>query len=108
MNGVAQEAAIAALRHPQEMRAAVATVVMEREFVAFSLRRMGLTVLPSKGNFLFVDAGRPSVPLADALLEQGVIVKPWKQEGYDMFFRVSIGLPRENEQFLEALRGLVF
>lgn len=107
VNGVAQEAAIAALRHPQEMRAAVATVVMERELVAFSLRRMGLAVLPSKGNFLFVDAGRPSVPLADALLEQGVIVKPWKQEGYDTFFRVSIGLPRENEQFLAALRGLV-
>ena len=106
VNGIAQEAAMAALRHQEEMRAAVSAVVAERERVAAALRQMGFTVLPSKGNFLFVDAARPSGPLAEALLDQGVIVKPWRQAGYETFLRVSIGLPRENEQFLDALRRM--
>jgi histidinol-phosphate aminotransferase len=107
VNGVAQAAAIAALLHSKKMRESVAEVLAERRRVTSNVKGMGLEVFPSKGNFLFIRTKQDSVTLADALIDRGVIVKPWKQKGYEKFFRVSIGLPRENDQFLEALRALI-
>jgi len=85
------------------MDQAVAYTLRERERMAEKLREMGLRVLPSKGNFLFVDCGQPSTEVADRLIDFGVVVKPWKQEGYETFIRVSVGLDWENDQFLEAM-----
>ena len=47
--------------------------------------------------------GRDTAAINQALLREGVIVRP--MAGYRMpnFLRVSIGLPRENARFLEAL-----
>ncbi|MDY6859616.1 MAG: histidinol-phosphate transaminase [Pseudomonadota bacterium] len=103
VNAVAQAAALAVIRHPEAMRAAVARTLEERARMAAALTGRGLEVLPSKGNFLFVDTGEASVEVADRLIDHGVIVKPWKQAGYETFIRVSVGLPRENDQFLAAL-----
>ena len=64
-------------------------------------------MLPSKGNFLFVDCGQPSAGVADRLIDCGVIVKPWKQDGFETFLRVSVGLGWENDQFLEAMARIV-
>ncbi|MFO1209371.1 MAG: histidinol-phosphate transaminase [Amaricoccus sp.] len=107
VNAPAQAAARAALSSPEAVAAAVALVHRERDRVAARLAALGLRVLPSKGNFLFFDAGRPSADLAEALLDRGVIVKPWKQDGYATWLRVSIGLESENDQFLEAMDAIV-
>ncbi|MBY5974756.1 histidinol-phosphate transaminase [Ferrimonas balearica] len=107
VNAVAQAAALAALRAPEGMQAAVADTLAERDRVADALRARGLEVLPSKGNFLFVNVARPSGPVAEALIDHGVIVKPWKQPGYESFLRVSIGLAAENDQFLGALEAVL-
>jgi histidinol-phosphate aminotransferase len=67
------------------------------------LLAQGLRVAPSKGNFLFIDTRQNGTAIAERLLKQGVIVKPWKQRGYESFVRVSIGLAEENDLFVEAL-----
>lgn len=103
VNAVAQAAALAALRHPEAMEKAVAVTIAERARMDRELTRRGYAVLPSKGNFLFFDCGRRAIEAADALIDHGVIVKPWKQPGYENFLRVSVGLPAENDQFLQAL-----
>lgn len=103
VNAVAQAAALAALRHPAHMQAGVDATLAERTRVAEALRALGLEVFPSKGNFLFVNCAQPATEVADRLIDHGVIVKPWKQPGYDTFLRVSIGLPAENDQALAAL-----
>lgn len=107
VNAIAQAAALAALDHPAAMAAAVGKVRTERARMAATLQGMGLKVLPSKGNFLFVNGGMPSARLADRLIDHGVLVKPWKQAGYETWFRVSVGLPHENDQFLKALTQLI-
>lgn len=107
VNAVAQAAALAALQAPKAMAQGVAATLAERNRVATALAARGINVLPSKGNFLFVNAGRPSAQVADALIDHGVIVKPWKQPGYETFLRVSIGLPSENDQFLTALAAVL-
>jgi histidinol-phosphate aminotransferase len=80
-----------------------ALVQRERPRMQAAIEALGLRVLPSKGNFLFFEAPRPSVELAEALLDQGVIIKPWKQAGYENWLRVSVGTEADNAHFLTAL-----
>jgi len=63
----------------------------------------GLRIAPSAANFLFIDLARPNGPVNEALLARGIIVKPWKEPGFETFIRVSIGTPEENARFLGAL-----
>ena len=67
------------------------------------LRELGLSWIPSKGNFIAVDFGRDTAAINQALLHEGVIVRPVAGYGMPNFLRVSIGLPAENARFLEAL-----
>lgn len=67
------------------------------------LRELGLSWIPSKGNFIAVDFGRDTAVINQALLLAGVIVRPVAGYGMPNFLRVSIGLPAENARFLEAL-----
>lgn len=56
---------------------------------------LGLSWIPSKGNFIAVDLARDAGPVYQALLREGVIVRPVAGYGMPTFLRVSIGLPRE-------------
>lgn len=102
-NAIAQHAAIAALADKEHLRRTVDLALGERKRIADELRAASLNVAPSKGNFLFFDCGANAVEVADRLLSEGVIVKPWKQKGYENFIRVSIGSVEENDHFLRAL-----
>lgn len=67
------------------------------------LSLLGLSWIPSKGNFIAVDMGRESASIYQGLLREGVIVRPVAGYGMPNHLRVSIGLPAENTRFLEAL-----
>ena len=70
------------------------------------LNAQGYTYIPSVGNFVAFDSGRSGVEVFDALLQQGVIVRPIAEYGLPNHVRVSIGLPIENERFLAALAAI--
>lgn len=71
------------------------------------LKELGLPFVPSRGNFLLVDLGRPAASLYDALLRQGVIVRPVGAYGLPNHLRVSVGLAAENARFLDALKTVL-
>ena len=62
-----------------------------------------LSFIPSLGNFIAFDTGRNGVDVYNALLQLGVIVRPLAGYGMPNHLRVSVGLPQENQRFLEAL-----
>ena len=66
------------------------------------LERLNIQWIPSIGNFLTFSVADASA-VYDSLLRRGVIVRP--VASYDMpnHLRVTVGLPAENERFLEAL-----
>ncbi|NMT65067.1 histidinol-phosphate transaminase [Marinobacter orientalis] len=64
---------------------------------------MGLSYIPSAGNFIAVDVGEQALDINQSLLEQGVIVRPIAGYGMPRHLRVSIGLPEENDRFIESL-----
>ena len=65
--------------------------------------RMGLAYIPSFGNFIAVEVGEQSAGIYQALLSHGVIVRPVAGYGMPRHLRVSVGLPEENDRFLDAL-----
>jgi histidinol-phosphate aminotransferase len=68
-----------------------------------AFREMNLAYIPSAGNFISVDVGDQATRINQSLLEQGVIVRPIGGYGLPRHLRVSIGLPEENQRFIEAL-----
>ena len=110
VNEAAQVAALAAWDDEIFMTQTVAETVKLRDALARQLRAMalpGLRIAPSAANFLFIDLGRPNGPVNEALLARGIIVKPWKEPGFENFIRVSIGTADDNARFLRALGEIV-
>ncbi len=107
VNSVALAAATAALAD----EAHVARVVqlnhegMQRLTAGFV--ELGLAFIPSAGNFVCVDLGRPAAPVYERLLREGVIVRPIANYGMPNHLRVTVGLPEENQRFLQALRKVL-
>ena len=103
VNSLAQAAAIAALGdvvYVEESRRLNREGMRELEA---GLRALSLRYLPSYGNFILFevrDAGRVN----EALLRQGVIVRPVANYDLPTWLRVTVGLPAENARFLAALK----
>jgi histidinol-phosphate aminotransferase len=71
--------------------------------VQASLREHGFDPVPSVGNFVFAETGSDATQLFDALLREGVIVRPLVGFGAPTAVRVSVGTPEENAFFADAL-----
>ncbi len=65
--------------------------------------RMGLSFIPSAGNFVAVEVGDHAMAIYQFLLSRGVIVRPVAGYGMPRNLRVSVGLPEQNQRFIEAL-----
>ncbi len=104
VNAAAQIAAVAALADEAWMRDAVARINAERERVRKVLHGLDIWMAPSQTNFLFLDCRGDSSECAQFLLKEGVIVKGWREAGYERFLRVTIGTTEENEKFIAAFK----
>ncbi len=108
VNQAAQAAALAAWDDEAHMLRGVAETVRLRGVLADRLRALpALRMAPSATNFLFIDIGRPNGPVNEALLARGIIVKPWKEPGFEHFIRVSVGTEAENTRFAQALQDIL-
>jgi histidinol-phosphate aminotransferase len=106
VNSLAQAAAIAALNDKDFLqKGAENNTAGYQQYVA-AFDKLGLEYVPSFGNFVLVKVGDDAGAGARvnlSLLKQGVIVRPVGGYGLPEWLRVSIGLPEENEAFIEAL-----
>jgi len=71
--------------------------------IAEGLQNLGLSFIPSSGNFISFDTGLEGVSVFQSLLLKGVIVRPLGNYGMPRHLRVTVGLPEENQRFLTAL-----
>lgn len=102
-NSLAQRAALGALEDEEHVTLSRTMNQMEMETVRAGLLALGLEPVPSEANFLYVDVGQAGRAVFEALLREGVIVR--HIEG--RMLRVTIGLPEENQRFLEALTSIL-
>ncbi len=97
-----QRAARAALADDAHLQTTIAATVRDRHKLTDALRAAGLRVAPSQANFVLVDVRRPGRAVYEALLHEGVIVRPMSAP-LESSIRVTVGKPEENERFLSSL-----
>ncbi|NOY52264.1 MAG: histidinol-phosphate transaminase [Deltaproteobacteria bacterium] len=96
---LAQAAALAALGDDSHVGKSLAVNREGRNFLYRALKGLGLAFTPTEANFIWIDTGRDGRGLHEALLREGVIVRPMGG-GY---LRITIGLPEENQRLVTAL-----
>lgn len=107
VNSLAQQAAIAALKDDAFIQKARRQNSAGLDMLRTGLADMGVYVVPSIGNFVLADFGRPALPIYNALLEAGLIVRPVANYGLENHLRISVGLPQQNERLLDELRRIL-
>jgi histidinol-phosphate aminotransferase len=98
----AQDAAVAALGETAEVTRRVRLTVAERDRVTARLRELGYDVPRSQANFFWLPLGPDSAGFAGQCLAGGVATRAFQGEGV----RVTVGLPQENDLFLELAEKL--
>ena len=80
-------------------------MLSERKKVLPALAKLGLSVIPSAGNFVLVGVSpRRGTELFESLMKRGIIVRSMDEYGFPNHIRVTYGLPKENQAFLQALK----
>ncbi len=103
VTGPAQVAAMASLRHPEQVKERTRANASGRAVIMEGLSMAGVEFVPSQANFVYFHLNRPTKESSDGFLRAAVIVRPYS----DGWLRVSVGSPSENERFLEALASVV-
>lgn len=84
-----------------------ARVINSRNTVVNGLEQLGFEVLPSAANFVFArHPQKDAAELAQALREQGIIVRHFKTPRIAQFLRITIGTDEQNQILLDALKAL--
>lgn len=107
---VSSLAMVGALAALDDHKFIAATLDLNRQGMQYLRRefeKMGLSYLPPAGNFLTVHMQKAAQPIYQALLEQGIIVRPLAGYGLPEFLRISIGTMDENQKIIEGLQKIL-
>ena len=110
VNSLAQAAAIAAFQDSAFLQEGYEVNRAGYLQLTQAFTEMGLTYLPSAGNFVLVKVGEDDeagVRVNLALLKRGIIVRPVGNYGLPKWLRISIGLPEENAAFINAFHEIL-
>lgn len=107
INSMALAAAIAVLDDPEYLNQSIEVNRTGYEQLTCGFNQLGLSFIPSAGNFIAVEIPGDAQAMYQRLLEQGVIVRPVELYGMPNHLRISIGLPEENQRFLNVLSELL-
>ncbi len=107
VNSIALAAATAALDEVEHVRKAVELNRAALAELRAQAPRLGLRVLPSAGNFVLVDLGRPAGPIFEGLLRRGVIARPVGNYGLPNHLRITTGTLEQTRRAIEALASVV-
>ena len=102
VNSLALAAATAALADDAFLAKSYSLNRAGLEQLQSAFEAMKLPYVPSYANFVLVKVG-DAASVYEALLRDGVIVRPVANYGLAAWLRVSVGLPEENNAFINAL-----
>lgn len=108
VSSIGQAAGLAALEENGYYMACCKVVAQTRETVGNQLLNLGFSVTPSLANFLF--ASHPDIPgekMYQRLRDKGIMVRWFNQDGIRDYVRISIGSPRQMEDFMTAVQTIL-
>jgi histidinol-phosphate aminotransferase len=103
VTNLAFDAAIAALDSPDYTSAILANCTRERGRIADGLKALGYDPMPTSGNFISFDCGRKVDPIIEAMRARGVLIREWRDPGYETHLRISIGDAKSTDAVLLCL-----
>jgi histidinol-phosphate aminotransferase len=107
VNSLAQVAALAALEDQDFIAQSLAVNRKGMQQLLEGVEALGLSAIPSVGNFLTVDFAREAAQIDRALLERGCITRPLANYGMPNHLRITVGLETENARLLDTLREVI-
>jgi histidinol-phosphate aminotransferase len=90
VNRVALAAGVASLSDADFVDRRRVEVAAARDVLERDLKEAGIRVLPSQTNFSLIELGRDDVPVCEALLRRGVLIRPGANFGLPGFARITI------------------
>lgn len=103
LNVLAQIGALASLWDVQHLERTKILVHRGLDFLYQELDRLQISYLKSDANFILIDVKQDAHELAERMYEEGVEIRPMTDYGLTNHIRVSVGLERENQIFIETL-----
>lgn len=107
VSGIAEAAALAALRDEEHIQKSLDNNAAGAAWLTTKLSAMGLRVVPTWTNFLYIDVPEDGAALAKRMQEEGVIIRPLTVWGAPRAIRVTVGTPEQNEKFIAALAKIM-
>jgi len=96
-------AAIEALKNPEYLTQNIDKIISEKIRIEEELKKTKIEVFPGSVNFILV---RSKVPgFARKLMDSGILIKDLSDEWLEGFYRISIGLPEENDALLSIIKN---
>ena len=107
MNQAGVAAAVASYDDTQFLAMTKSNIIESREALTEAVRAQGLKPLPSETNFVFVDLGNMNAEaFRSAMADQNVLIRGIYRD-YVNYSRVSMGYPKDVEQYIAALPQVV-
>ena len=104
LNSISALLATKALKQKDKMLSYVENLKVEREKIYEKLLDMGVKAYKSGANFVFFSSKVDN--LAEKLIENDVLIRKFGGK-LDNYYRVTVGSPKENEAFLNAMKKIV-
>lgn len=104
LNSISALLATKALKQKEKMLSYVENLKVEREKIYEKLIDMGVKAYKSGANFVFFSSKVDN--LAEKLIENDVLIRKFGGK-LDNYYRVTVGSPKENEAFLNAMKKIV-
>lgn len=99
-NALSQICALAALKDKAHLKRSISINNDGKSYLYTELNNMGIRYVPSHTNFIYLMLESSSFELYNALLKEGVIIRPVGAKEV----RVTVGLKDENERFINAFK----
>jgi histidinol-phosphate aminotransferase len=106
-NTLAQAAAIGGLDDAEFVTRTLRVIREGLEYLYGELDRMGLEYIPTHTNFFLIRVPGGGKKTFERMLRDGVIIRAMDSYSLPEFIRVNVGLPEENERFIQALKKVL-
>jgi histidinol-phosphate aminotransferase len=107
VNRLSQIAGTAALDDDRHVRRGKDINDAGKKFLYAAYRKLDLFYLPTYANFIFVDFGRDSQTVFEALQQKGIITRTIKEYGFPHALRITVGTDQQNHKLIRALKSVL-
>jgi histidinol-phosphate aminotransferase len=107
LNSVALKAGELALNNPTHIQKSVELNQKEKHFLYKELDKLKLSYIKSEANFICIFLPIAGKDAMDALITQGIIIRPLESFNIQNAIRLTIGTRYQNKRFITALKTVL-